>query len=395
MLKLQTPSFGKEEILEVMDSLLSGYITMGEKVKKFEEKWREKSGTFHAVSCNSGSSANLLIISALKSPLMNLDWKDGDEIIVPAVAWSTTYFPIIQNNLVCRVVDSDVTTLNIDVDKIEAAINKKTKAIMIVHIAGSPCNMDKVVKLCNRYELFLIEDCCESNSAKWGEKKVGTFGGASSFSFMFSHHITTAGEGGMACTNNPQLNNVIKIQRAHGWIRDLDPLTRDYYKKQNPNINSDFLFVDTGYNVRMTDLQASFGLHQLNKLDNFVHHRRVAHKYLCNLILENNLDQYVDILKDRNKAYLSPFAFPMIARTIDIKNRLLEGFKTKVETRSIAAGNVMRQPFILNYKNFFKTNDPLIGANKITDNGFWIGNHQNITPKDYEKVIDIMKKVLK
>jgi dTDP-4-amino-4,6-dideoxygalactose transaminase len=888
MLKLQEPSFGKEEILEVLDSFLSGNISMGEKNKKFEEKWVEWLGSKYTSSCNSGSSANLLIFSALKSHLFNHRLKDGDEVIVSPVSWSTSYFPIIQSNLKCNLVDVDLNTFNIDVDKIEENINEKTKVIMIVHLVGSPCNMDKILELCNKYNLILIEDCCESYGALWDEKKIGTFGLASSFSFMFAHHmscspdtpipyidgnnsfkidsiediykkylnkveniklisfndnnklyysrpnkiikhalnkktilrivlennreidvtedhslfvwdnnkqdifpiqcssltensliaipkflpqinikkkldflsfckndivhtyfisgeikeninnikchwksklakrksnyimrnriplkyvtlfnktnkigiksqrekkyiklnykidkdlsrllgfyiaegcyqthgivfsfhlkekeyikdvcnimknifgidgkiiskidtnssviifnslilkiffkdflkiksgaknkripsiiwttskenqisflygyfcgdghlsdnriyvdssskklindvsylcsmlnlkgsiyrddgckkkiinkeITKSGilyrfnlynisfikngtirilkenrhkrfkysnknfsakdiketfniklfnkklnrlvsyrfkdiiikfpdlikkiygfsklkdgdltllkikkieriipeythvfdfcvprsenfiggwqpvclhnstaEGGMASTNDEIFNDIIKIKRAHGWIRDiLSESMKEKFISMNPNIDKKFLFVDTGYNLRMNDMQASMGIHQIKKIDKFIEIRRKNHFYLCKRIKEEGIDKYISILQEREKQFLSPFAFPIIAKTVNIKNKLIKIFKeNKIETRGIAAGNIIKQPFIKNYSDFFIYKD-LSNADTIHNNGFWVGNHQGINIDDYEKVIQLMMDALK
>jgi len=393
MIRLQAPSYDKDEILEVMESLLSTYVSMGKKNILFEEKWNTWLGSVESSTCNSGSSANLLIFSVLKSPLSKYDLRDGDEVIVPAIGWSTTYAPIIQNNLKCRIVDVKKDTLTIDENLIEKTITSKTKAIMCVHLLGNPCNMDKILNICKQYNLILIEDCCESHGATYNGKKVGTFGLASSFSFMFAHHISTA-EGGMVSTNDLEFNDSVRIIRAHGWLRDIkDKKYKEKIESQNQNVNKDYLFVDLGYNLRMNDLGASFGIHQVDKLDNFISIRRNNHFNFIKEIKEAFLDDIITTISDSHNSKISPLALPIICKSKKIKQKILENFDGKVEYRGIASGNIIRQPFIKHYKNSF-IYDECPNADYINDNGFWIGNHQAITENDYFNVCKLINNVV-
>jgi CDP-6-deoxy-D-xylo-4-hexulose-3-dehydrase len=392
MLKLQEVSYGNEEIKEVIDSLLTGYITMGKKNELFENNWNKWLGTTRSATCNSGSSANLLIISALCSPLLKDHFEKGDNIIVPATAWSTTYFPIIQNGLQCNLVDIDPKTLTIDVDKIEEAINSKTKAIFAVHLVGNVCEMNRLKEICKKHNLILIEDCCESHGAEWNNKKVGSFGLASSFSFMFAHHCTT-GEGGVVSCNDTSLDNIIRIKRAHGWIRDVkDENYKKAVKKSVDNeIDDRYLFVDTGYNVRMNELQASFGIHQLNKLDNFIKIRRSNFNSFKQLIKDKRLQNEIQTMESYPESNPSPLAIPIICNSLRDKQRVVKDLeKHGVETRPIASGNIVRHPFFWNYGDNFIINDDLEGANLVHRQGFWIGNNQSITADQYVSVMNII-----
>ena len=208
------------------------------------------------------------------STIINLNFKNrikpGDEVIVSALSWSTTIWPIIQCGLIPVIVDININTLNIDENLIERAISRKTKAIMPVHVYGNPCNMDSIVKIAKKYKLLLIEDCCEAMGAKYNKKVVGSFGEIGTFSFYFSHHITTL-EGGMCVTNNLDLSERMKILRAHGWLRDVEhPEKFD----ELSNVDKRFTFVDVGYNMRITELQGVFGLKQLGKLNGFLKKRK-------------------------------------------------------------------------------------------------------------------------
>jgi CDP-6-deoxy-D-xylo-4-hexulose-3-dehydrase len=332
------------------------------------------------------------MISALKSHLYG-KLEDGDEIIVPAVSWSTTYAPIVQNNLVCKVVDVNLSSLSINTEKIEEAITPKTKAIFCVHLAGMPCNMTEMVRISEKHNLILLEDCCESHGATWCGQKVGTFGLASSFSFMFAHHISTA-EGGMVSTSDPRLNDVVRIIRAHGWLRDvIDNDYKEALQKESPHINKDYLFVDFGYNLRMTDLGASFGIHQMDRLDAFIERRRANHYYFCRRIIVEGLDKYIQIILEQENQKVSPLSFPIIANTVEIKDKILAVFEGKVEYRGIAGGNITMQPLMDHYREGFVYDD-LPNADLICNNGFWIGNNQSASSEDYEKIIVMLKQSL-
>jgi len=240
-ISLISPSFGKEEIMESIDSLLSTYVTMGKKVFKFEDMFAEYIGMKFGTMVNSGSSSNLISLEILANPSIENGLKPGDEIITPALTWSTAVFPILDVNAVPVFVDSNPDNLTIDVNQLEASLTKKTKAIMPVHLLGYPCNMDYIMDFAEDNDLFVIEDCCEAHGAQWKGKKVGSFGDLTSFSFFFSHHITTI-EGGIVLTNNEEFNNLAKSLRAHGWIRERPD--KNKLTEKHSDLDSRFLFVN-------------------------------------------------------------------------------------------------------------------------------------------------------
>jgi len=218
---LAIPPYGWEEIDESLDSLLNMKTTMGEKVKLFEKKFAEYLGVKYALMVNSGSSANLLALSILTNPLLgNKRIKNNEEIITPAVTWPTTVYPISNVGAIPKFVDVTLDDFTIDVNEIEKAITKKTCGIMLVHLIGNPCDMQKIKKIAKKHDLWLIEDACEAHGAKYYKKHVGSFGDLSTFSFFASYHITTM-EGGMVLTSNKILYELGKSLRTVGWIRDL------------------------------------------------------------------------------------------------------------------------------------------------------------------------------
>ena len=255
---LATSSWGKEEVEAIQKVIDTDMYTMGKHVKQFEQEFAKLFGSEYAVMVNSGSSANLLMLSMLK-------WKyklTGD-IIVPVVGWATTYFPIAQNGFKINFVDVDPNTWNIDVNKIEEAITPNTCAIMPVNLLGNSCDYSNLISLCREHNLILIEDNCESMGAEYHHKYTGTIGLAGSFSFFFSHHIQTM-EGGMVVTDSKDDADYMRSMRAHGWVRDL-PDDSPLYKKTGNAFNDNFIFATPGYNVRPLEMSGAIGLEQLKK----------------------------------------------------------------------------------------------------------------------------------
>ena len=215
IVRLHEPTFGADEIFAATETLLSTWVTMGRQVRAFEGAFADAHDFAEGVMNNSGSSANLLAIAALANPATQDGLKPGDEVIVSALSWSTTVWPLIQLGLVPVIVDIDSDTLNIDPGEIERAIGPKTRAIMPVHVYGNPCDMDALGDICHRHDLALIEDCCEALGASYKGIPVGGFGRVATFSFYFSHHMTTI-EGGICTTNDPALAEMVRILRSHG-----------------------------------------------------------------------------------------------------------------------------------------------------------------------------------
>lgn len=376
-IKLHEPTFGEEEIEAAVEVLRSTKVTQGEKVKALEDEFCRMFGYRHAVACNSGSSANLLAISALVSQGR---LKAGDEVIVPALSWSTTVFPLIQHGLIPVFVDCDPLTLNIDVYEVELAISQKTKAIMPVHVYGNPC--DSLYGFCDD-DILLIEDCCESMGAEYHSgSQVGAGSDIATFSFYFSHHITTL-EGGIVVTHEKKTADMLRIQRSHGWLREVDWNCPDEFDRR-------FCFVELGYNLRMTEVQAAIGIKQLPKLKSIVNRRRSAHEAYYRALKDI---PYLRFQKENGRS--SCFGFNMILEhapfTAGEFRRHLEAHG--VETRPIICGNMARQPVMKKYPH--RVVGDLFNATEVMLNGLSIGCHQEITENEVDFIAETVKGFLK
>lgn len=383
LLPLMMPTFGPDEIMSAFDSMVDLNVTMGVKVAKFEKMFSSYLGVIHSTMLNSGSSANLLALSVLSNPTVPNRILPGEEIIVPSVTWSTSIFPII--NIGARPVLADVDEdYVLDVEKLKELITPKTKAIMPVHLLGNVCDMRAINDIASDHKLFVIEDCCEALGSEYKNKKVGTFSDFSTFSFYFSHHITTI-EGGMLCTNNLEYADLSRILRAHGYVRHSS--RKDQYISASPNIDPRFLFVNMGYNFRPMDLQGAFGIHQIKKLEDFIRRRTsIAQK------LKKNLTQYSKWLilpKEKPGTRHSWFAFPITIKSsapftrADLTNHLE---KHGIETRPIVCGNFADQPAM---RLFDYRHGDLSYADLIMKNSFYIGIHPNIDDTTISAVIDV------
>jgi len=391
-ISLGYPSYGWEEVYEALESMLEMKTTMGEKVKKFEKIFAEYIGVKYALMVNSGSSANLLALSILSNPtLKNERIKENDEIITPAITWSTTVFPIININAKPVFVDVDPGTYNIDTKEIEKVITKKTKAILPVHLLGNPCKMNEIRKIARKNNLYVIEDCCEALGAKIKNKKVGSFGELGTFSFFISHHITTM-EGGMLVTNNETFYELGKSLRAHGWAREQKD--RKMIEKRYPHINSDFLFSNLGYNLRPTEIQGGFGIHQIRKLDQFLNIRKSnASFWRKNLKKFSEFIELTHTESEYSHANML-FAIKIKKNSYFSKNELVEYLeKSGIETRPVMTGNFVMQPVIdmIQFKRLGKLNN----ATEIMKNSFLIGNHQNIDLDARKYVLERITKFIK
>jgi CDP-6-deoxy-D-xylo-4-hexulose-3-dehydrase len=366
--KLASTTWGSEELKIANELLSSNNLTMGENVKEFEKKFADYIGTNYAVMFNSGSSANLAILTALKY-VKNSQIQEGDNIIVPAVSWSTTYYPISQNGFVLNFVDINSDTLNIDINKIENAINPKTKAIFAVNLLGNPSSLIELQKIAKRYDLILLEDNCESLGASVDSKMTGSFGFASSHSFFFSHHICTM-EGGMVNTNSKELMETLISLRAHGWTRGLEA-NNSVFSSSGNDWEDLYRFVLPGFNLRPTELSGAIGVKQLEKLPMFIQKRR------------ENADLFVSKFKD-NKSFKiqfevgnsSWFGFSLILQNklIGKRKEIIKFLSINgIETRPIVAGNFTLNP-VMKFLNFLPL-PPLPSADLIHNEGFFIGNH--------------------
>ena len=297
----------QENILEANDKqILMNFInstdrfTQFEKVKQFESDWNAWQGCNYSTFVNSGSSADLLMLDAVKE-LYNLP--DYSEVLVPAVTWITTVTSVIQVGLKPVFVDVNLTDLSFDYDKLEKAITPKTKIIFVTHLIGLPADMTKISAFAKAHNLIVLEDCCESHGAKHGDVKVGNLSLASTFSFYWGHHITTV-EGGMICTANEELNDLFILKRSHGLARELAIAKHQKFKNLYPDINFNFLFLTKGYNVRNTELHAVIGSEQLKHLDRYIATRNANHQNYLEVIrpiadklflIDNNIYQIIYI----------------------------------------------------------------------------------------------------
>ena len=360
-----------QEVQAAIKVLNSREVTSGILVREFEQAFWPHG---HAVACNSGSSANLLAISALKA---SGRLKDGDEVIVSALSWSTTVFPLIQHNLIPVIVDCDPDTLNMDMKQAEKAHGSKTKAIMPVHVYGNPCDMPNLYWLRQAYDLVLIEDCCESMGAEYSGVPVGTNADVATFSFYFSHHITTL-EGGMVVTKDSDTADMLRIQRSHGWLRDSDREVPDGFDRK-------FCFVELGYNFRLTEVQAAIGLCQLPKLDGIVELRRAAHRAYVESLSHI---PYLRFQKEYGKSSCFGLTIVLDGAPFTVA-ALREHLESRgIETRPIICGNIARQPVMSKYEH--RVFGDLKNATDVMVNGFSLGCHQDVTQDQVDYVADTM-----
>jgi len=383
------PPYDAKEIIEVIDSLTSTWVTMGKKVRKFEEKFAEYIGTKHAIMVNSGSSANLLALAILTNPKLKNRLQPNDEIITPALTWVTTVYPILNNNLKPVFVDVELDSFNIDPEKIQNAITEKTKAIIPIHVLGNPAKIEQIKKIADDNNLFLIEDACEAHGAEVGGKKVGSFGDLSTFSFFLSHHITTI-EGGMILTNNDEFCELGKALRAFGWVRDLQ--NKSELKKQYSSIDDRFLFVNLGFNIRPTDLQGAMGIHQIEKLEKFIE-IRISNMHYWNGELSRYAN-YLQLPQENSDRHVS-FGYAItVKNNAPFSSQELMNFleSQKIETRPVMAGNIVNQPVSQLFD--YRVVGSLENSEKITQNSFWIPNHQDIGKDEREYIASCIHKFM-
>ena len=380
---LASTTWGVEELDAIQKVIVSGRFTMGSEVLSFEQEFASYVGAKFAVMLNSGSSANLALLTSLRyrnEPLVN----PGDEIIVPAVSWSTTYYPVNQTGCILKFVDIDPNTLNLDVDKVEEAISEKTKAIFVVNLLGNPAEWSKLQEIATKYKIILIEDNCESLGAKFSGRHTGTMGFAGTYSSFFSHHISTM-EGGMVTTDDEAMYHTLKSIRAHGWTRDL-PDKNFVFDKTGANWDDMFRFVLPGYNLRPLEIEAAIGKVQLKKLDSFVTARRENADYFLKMI--SNLS---DFRPQREVGESSWFGFSLVleGKLKGHRSELITSLDDAgIESRPIVTGNFTRNPVIKHLDCAPIPSLPV--ADDIHDNGLFVGNHHF----DLTKEIDLLAKVL-
>jgi len=388
---LLTNAFDHKDIKAGIKTIRSKMITISNNTRKFEKKFAKSIGANYAVMTNSGSSANLLAFSALSNPLNKLGLRKGDEILIPAVCWSTSLWPIIQNNFKPIFVDVNINNFNIDLKKLAKKITKKTKAIMCIHVLGTCTNMTELSKIAKKHKLIIIEDTCESLGTKFNNKYLGTFGRFGTFSFYYSHQITS-GEGGMITCKKKTDYGILKSLRSHGWSRDTDyhNLTKKKYNK----LDERFLFIGPGFNLRPTDIQAAIAASQFKKLKKFIKIRNLNRsKIIYNLFKNPKWDNQYKFIQIKKEIKPSWFGLPILIdkKFSKIKNKFLNHLSScGIENRPIISGNFLNQPASKLY-NFKYNKKDFKNSQSIEDRGFFIGLH---TKKISKKEIDYLVKKL-
>ena len=381
--ELAVNTWGSEEIEAIQRVIASNRFTMGPFVAAFEEAFARYHGRKYAVMVNSGSSANLIAVAALfykkDRPLAR-----GDEAIVPAISWATTYHPLQQYGLRLKVLDVELDTLNMDVRQLEAATGPRTRAIVGVSILGNPAALDIMRRFADERGLYFIEDNCESMDAELAGRKAGTFGHVSTFSSFFSHHISTM-EGGMLTTDDRELFELARSLRAHGWVRDL-PADSTLYDKRGDDFYEAYRFILPGYNVRPIEMSGAIGLEQLRKLPAMTAARRRNWSLFQRLFAGDNR-----FIIQRENGKSSAFSFTLIPNP-DLgiaRPSVLGALKAAdIGYRIITGGCFTRHDVIKHYD--YEVVDGLPSANLAHDQGFFVGNH----PFDLTPQIERLREVL-
>lgn len=368
---LASSTWDHKELNAIQGVIQSDMYTMGAKVAEYERQFADYFGSRHAVMVSSGSTANLLMIAALfftKNPRL----KRGDEVIVPAVSWSTTYFPLQQYGLKVKFVDIDPATLNIDLDKLEAAITEQTKAILLVNLLGNPNDFNRVEHLVEGKDILILEDNCESMGAEYHGKKAGSFGVMGTFSSFFSHHIATM-EGGCVVTDDEELYHILLCIRAHGWTRNLPKENQVSGIKSDDPFEESFKFVLPGYNVRPLEMSGAIGIEQLKKLPGFVDVRRQNAQLYQSLFSDH---PYLQIQQEVEQS--SWFGFSLVIKEnapFDRKQLVKALQAAEIECRPIVTGNFLKNEAVLKFFDY-EVSGTLEAAKYIDQHGLFVGNHQ-------------------
>lgn len=368
---LATSSWDQAEQDALQRVIKSGMFSMGPEVRAFEEQFAEHFGAKYAVMVNSGSSANLLMTGALfYTKNKDLCLKEGDEVIVPAVSWSTTYYPLAQYGLMQKFVDIDRETLNYDLDALEAAVTDNTRAIMVVNLLGNPNDFDRIKSIIGTRNIVLLEDNCESMGATFSGKKTGTFAKVGSFSSFFSHHISTM-EGGVVVTDDEELYHIMLSMRSHGWTRNLPNENHVTGKKSDNLFEESFNFVLPGYNLRPLEMSGALGQEQLKKLSDLIKGRRKNARIFVERLSNHPLFTLQSELGESSWFGFSLLLRPDIGISRDefVKKLNALGF----ECRPIVAGNFTKNPVMEHIPHLIHGELP--NAEYIDANGLFIGNH--------------------
>lgn len=384
--------YDEKEMVNLVDSSLEFYLTAGRFARQFQEKFSRFLDVKHCVLTNSGSSANLLAMTALTSlKLGKKRLRPGDEVVTVACGFPTTLNPILQNSLVPVFIDVELGSYNIDIGKLKKAISKKTKAIFIAHTLGNPFNIDEILKLVKRHKLWLIEDCCDALGSKYKSKYTGSFGHISTFSFYPGHQMTM-GEGGAVLTNDQLLNKIVVSLKD--WGRDFvhDPKKNTEKKRFSHQFGKlpigydhRYVYSHIGYNLNVTDMQPAIGLAQLQKLPAFIKKRKENFKHLYTFL--SKYQEYFMLPKTEKQTDVCWFGFPILVKKNQYFNRTsivsyLE--KNLIATRPLFGGNLLKQPAYENIK--YRVAGTLENSNTAMNDVFWIGIYPGITKEKLEYI---------
>jgi len=355
-------------------------LTQNKKVEEFERLWSKWLGVKYSVFVNSGSSANFITLSALKQ------FTKKKEVITPTLTWPSDVMAVLNNNFKPNFVDIDIETLSMNSKEVLKKINSKTAAVFITHAQGFNGLTTKLLNELKKKKIILIEDVCESHGAKFKNKKLGTFGLASNFSFYYAHHLSTI-EGGMICTNNKEFYDYCVRFRGHGMLRESKFIDVKKKSKNFKDLNKDFIFLNPGFNFRNNEIGAVLGINQLKNLNKNINLRNINFKYFLNLLNpEKFFTQY-------NLNGISNYAFPIILRSKSIKDRnLFEKYLSEngIEFRrgNTGGGNQLRQPYLKNFQNPMKFKNTEI----VHHFGYYIGNFPSLSKTKVKKIANILNK---
>jgi CDP-6-deoxy-D-xylo-4-hexulose-3-dehydrase len=376
---LATATWGQEEQDAMQRVIASGMFTMGANVQAFERDFAQYVGSKHCVMVNSGSSAILLMVAALfYTKNTKLKLSRGDEVIVPAVSWSTTYYPLYQYGLKIKFVDIDLYTLNYDLEQLELAVTDKTRAIMAVNLLGNPNDFARIQQIIGGRDIVLMEDNCESMGAKFQGKHAGTFGVMGGYSSFFSHHISTM-EGGLIVTDDEEIYQILLSLRAHGWTRNLPKHNLVCGEKSDDPFEESFRFVLPGYNVRPLEIEGALGVEQVKRLPMIISERRKNGK-----LMQAALANHPDIIIQQEIGESSWFGFSLVIRPGSklIRKQLLTKINSLgFECRPIVAGNFAKNEVIKYFDS--EVHGVLTNADHIDRNGLFVGNHHYPIPNAF------------
>ena len=389
---------GATELQYMVDASLDGWLTTGRFNEQFEKELAGFIGIKSLITVNSGSSANLVAFAALTSPkLGNRAIKKGDEVIGVAAGFPTTVNPVVQFGAIPVFVDVDLKTHNIDAELIEAAITPKTKAIMLAHTLGNPYNLEKVKSLCDKYKLWLIEDCCDALGAEYNGKHVGTFGDIATCSFYPAHHITM-GEGGAVFSNNLELMTIAESYRD--WGRDCyckpgcDDTCGKRFDQQLGSLpqgyDHKYTYSHLGYNLKISDMQAACGLAQLKRLPEFIEKRNSNFSYLSDRL--STLTDFIELTMPTENSTPSWFGFPITVKSssgvsrVDLTKYLDQN---KIGTRLLFAGNLTRQPYFEDIE--YRIVGDLINTDITMNQTLWLGIYPGLGIEQLDYIAEKME----